>query len=287
VFTLGSGQTLNLYNSATVNSGSVLTINGGNLSGYSMINNGNVVLNSGGFNFYTLFNQAGSLFEIGQNALAYVQGPATNAGEINLGGDGATLYNAQGYSINNTGLIHGDGVIAMSVSNSTGEIRADSGQRLKITGSLGINYGKINLQGGTLELTYPFNNGAGSGQIEGRGTLIVGGTGLTNNGNMAFSAGISDVFGDVHNSTGSASQGITISGNANVTFWDDVTTAPVPAIQPCSKSPAARLSPSSAPTAATAFPAPAACSTRPMSAPASAPLRSTTAATSRWIPPPD
>ena len=82
---------------------------------------------------------------------------------------------------------------------------------------------KINLQGGTLELTSPFTNGAGSGQIEGRGTLIVGGTGLTNNGNMAFSAGISDVFGDVHNSTGSASQGITISGNANVTFWDDVT----------------------------------------------------------------
>src|SRR5262249_194061 len=40
---------------------------------------------------------------------------------------------------------------------------------------------------------------------------------------MAFSAGISDVFGDVHNSTGLASQGITVSGNANVTFWDDVT----------------------------------------------------------------
>ena len=88
IFTLGSGQTLNLFNSATINAGSSLTINGGNLTGYSMINNGNVVLNSGGFNFYTLFNQAGSLFEIGQNALAYVQGPATNAGEINLGGEG-------------------------------------------------------------------------------------------------------------------------------------------------------------------------------------------------------
>jgi hypothetical protein len=111
----------------------------------------------------------------------------------------------------------------MNVSNSTGEIRAEDGKRLKITGGLGTNFGKINLQGGTLELSSPMTNGAGTGQIEGRGTLIVGGTGLTNNGNMAFSAGISDVFGDVHNSTGSASQGITISGDANVTFWDDVT----------------------------------------------------------------
>jgi hypothetical protein len=133
------------------------------------------------------------------------------------------LYNGQGYSINNTGLIHGDGVIAMNVSNSTGEIRAEDGKRLKITGGLGLNYGKINLQGGTLELTQPMTNQAGGGQIVGRGTLIVGGTGLTNSGNIAFSAGISDVFGDVLNSTGSASQGITISGNANVTFWDDVT----------------------------------------------------------------
>ena len=223
VFTLGSGQNLNLFNSMTVNAGSLLTINGGNLTGYSMINNGNASVNSGGLNFYTLFNQAGSSFVIGPSALAYIQGPASNAGEIELGGSNATLYNEQGYSINNTGLIHGDGVIAMNVSNSTGEIRAEDGKRLKITGSLGTSYGKINLQGGVLELSSPLTNGAGSGQIEGRGTLIVGGTGLTNNGNIAFSAGISDVFGDVHNSTGSASQGITISGNANVTFWDDVT----------------------------------------------------------------
>ncbi len=223
VYTLGSGQNLNVFAYTTVSAGSALTIAGGNLNGYSLINNGNFALNSGGFTVYTLFNNAGGLFVVGQNAVANIQGPVSNAGEIQLGGGAATLYNSQGYSINNTGLIHGDGVISMNVSNSTGEIRAENGKRLKITGGLGTNFGKINLQGGTLELTQPFTNGAGSGQIEGRGTLIVGGSGLTNNGNIAFSGGTSDVFGDVHNSTGTASQGITISGNSNVTFWDDVT----------------------------------------------------------------
>jgi hypothetical protein len=223
VFTLGSGQNLNLYNSATIANGSLLTINGGNLTEYSMINNGNVVVNSGGFTTYALFNQATGLFVIGQNALAYIQGPASNSGEIELGGEGATLSNSQGYTLTNTGLVHGDGVIAMNVNNqASGELRVETGKRLKITGGLS-NVGKINLQGGTLELSYPMTNGANTGQIEGRGTLIVGGTGLTNNGNIAFSAGITDVFGDVHNSTGSASQGITVSGDANVTFWDDVT----------------------------------------------------------------
>jgi hypothetical protein len=223
VFTLGSGQNLNLFNSLTVNAGSLFTMNGGNLTEYSMINNGNVVLNSGGFTTYTLFNQTTGLFVVGQSALINIQGPASNSGEIELGGEGATIYNGQGYTITNTGLIHGDGLITMNINNqSGGEIRAEDGKILKFNGG-GTNFGKINLQGGTLELTSPMTNGAGSGQIEGRGTLIVGGTGLTNNGNMAFSAGISDVFGDVHNSTGSASQGITISGNANVTFWDDVT----------------------------------------------------------------
>jgi hypothetical protein len=223
VFTLGSGQTLNLYNSATVAGGSLFTINGGNLTEYSMINNGNVVLNSGGFTSYTLFNQAGSYFLVGQGALANIQGPVTNSGEIELGGDGATIYNGLGYTITNTGLIHGDGVINMNINNqSGGELRAESGKRLKFAGG-GTNNGKINLQGGTFEMSYQLTNGANTGQIEGRGTLIVGSTGLTNNGNMAFSGGVSDVFGDVHNSTGTASQGITISGNSNVTFWDDVT----------------------------------------------------------------
>src|SRR5690606_28143568 len=59
-----------------------------------------------------------------------------------------------------------------------------------------------------------------NGRIAGRGTLMTGG--LTNNGHVALSSGVTDVFGDVVNNTGNAAKGITVSGNADVTFWDDV-----------------------------------------------------------------
>jgi hypothetical protein len=206
----------------TVNSGSLMTFNGGNFSAFSLINNGNVVMNSGAIAVSNLFNQAGSLLVLGPGALATVGGGVSNSGEIQLGGDGATLFNSGGYTLTNTGLIHGDGAITFNLNNqSTGELRVESGNRIKFNGG-GSNFGRIDIQNGTLEFTSPLGNASGA-LIAGHGTLIFGNAGLTNNGNMAFSAGISDVFGDVHNSTGSASQGITVSGNANVTFWDDVT----------------------------------------------------------------
>jgi hypothetical protein len=52
---------------------------------------------------------------------------------------------------------------------------------------------------------------------------MVGGTELTNNGQIALSGGTSYVFGDVNNNTSSPTKGINITGNADVTFWDDVT----------------------------------------------------------------
>ena len=87
-------------------------------------------------------------------------------------------------------------------NNVPGEIRAESGKRIKLAGVNGSNVGLINLQGGTAEFSQALFNG-GTGQIVGRGTLKVGGTGLQNNGNIALSSGITDVFGDVNNSTGS------------------------------------------------------------------------------------
>ena len=144
-----------------------------------------------------------------------------SSGEVLLGGGVATLSGSG--AITNTGLIRGDGVVNKVVNNNAGgEIRAENGDRLKFAAASGTNAGKINLQGGTAEFAQPLTNGSG-GQIEGRGTLITRGTGLTNNGHVGLSSGITDVFGDVNNATGSATKGITISGNADVTFWDDVT----------------------------------------------------------------
>ena len=80
--------------------------------------------------------------------------------------------------------------------------------------------------GGTAEFGQPVTNTA-NGLITGRGNLIVtpftpAGTALTNQGSLALSSGITSVFGDVLNQTGVATKGITITGNSDVTFWDDV-----------------------------------------------------------------
>jgi hypothetical protein len=61
-----------------------------------------------------------------------------------------------------------------------------------------------------------------SGRITGRGTLIASG-GLVNQGHVALSNGITDVYGDVSNDTNDPAVGITVSGNADATFWGDVT----------------------------------------------------------------
>ncbi len=185
-FTLGAGRTLNVTNTTTINPGSLLLVESG--AGFS----------------------TGSL---------------ANSGEFDLDGLAAT---ASATTISNSGLIRGEGRIAATAAsnaftnNSAGELRAENGKRIQIIGTNAANSGKINLQGGTAEFTQPLANGS-TGQILGRGTLITGGAGLTNSGNIALSGGLTDVFGDVNNATASATKGITISGSAGVTFWDDVT----------------------------------------------------------------
>ena len=213
-----AGLQLKLTGGNLANTG-VINLNGGIVSGTATLNNTTGTINGHG-TISSVFTSNMGLLVVDSGTLSVASGFA-NSGEILLNGGVATLNSG---IVTNTGLIRGDGIIANTViNNSGGEIRAEDGKRLKFTGANGTNFGKINLQGGTVEFTQPLTNGANTGQILGRGTLIVDGTGLTNNGNIAFSSGITDVFGDVHNSTGSTTQGITISGNAAVTFWDDVT----------------------------------------------------------------
>lgn len=187
-FTLQSGRNLNVSSTTTVASGALMAVDSG-----------------AGFSAGTLSVNAG--------------------GEFDLNGGAAT---ANMTTMSNLGLIRGDGRVIGSggvnaLSNkSSGEIRAESGKRLQFIGNNGANIGQINLQGGTAEFSKVLTNGA-AGQIVGRGTLKVGGAGLTNQGSIALASGVTDVFGDVNNNTGSASLGISISGNAAVNFWDDVT----------------------------------------------------------------
>jgi T5SS/PEP-CTERM-associated repeat protein/autotransporter-associated beta strand protein len=200
----------NLANVGTIN------LNGGTVSGTATLNNTAGIVNGHGTISSPLSNAGALAIDSG---ILNVTTAFTNSGEIFLDGGLATLGGAG--AITNAGLIRGDGKVAKSVNNNAGgEIRAELGKRIKLEAASGANAGKINLQGGTAEFAQALTNGP-NGQIEGRGTLIT--SGLTNQGHVALSGGITDVFGDVNNATGSATKGITISGNADVTFWDDVT----------------------------------------------------------------
>ncbi len=124
--------------------------------------------------------------------------------------------------LTNRGLITGNGTLGGPVSNDVfGEVRATSGNALVFTGTNFDNNGQMVLLGGLVEANALSNTPAG--RITGRGTLVLGGGGLVNKGHVALSNGITDLFGDVTNNTGVSSVGITVSGNADVTFWDDVT----------------------------------------------------------------
>ena len=123
-----------------------------------------------------------------------------------------------GQSITNQGLVTGDGELGGTFENSVaGELRAEPGRSLKLTGSGNTSSGQINLLGGLIEFTRDLANNA-SGFISGNGTLIVR-NGLVNRGTISFS-GSANVIGDTTNAAG----GKVISGGGDATiFYDDVT----------------------------------------------------------------
>lgn len=250
---VNSAKQLSLSGTTYVDPFRTLTLTGGSLT------TGDLVVNGGTFNFTggtlnltgafglsisnggpfgpTFTLQAGRNLNVSNQTTVAVSsvfaldsgaGFSTNAlvvaGELDLNGGVAT---ATAVTMSNSGLIRGDGRIVTTGSNAIsnltgGEIRAENGKRIKFQGKSVPNAGQFNLQGGMLEFDRAITNGA-AGQIVGRGTLKVGTTGLTNQGSIALASGITDIFGDVVNNTGNASLGISISGNASVNFWDDVT----------------------------------------------------------------
>jgi hypothetical protein len=218
-FNIPGGQQLRLAGANFANSGTMY-LGGGTVSGSATLNNTSGIISGRGTISSPLAN-AGTLAV--DSGILNVMTAFTNSGEVYLGGGVATLSGSG--AVNNAGLLRGDGIVNKAVNNdAAGEVRAESGKRIKFTAANGINAGQINLQGGATEFVQPLTNGP-TGQIVGRGMLKVGGDGLTNNGHVALSGGIADVFGDVVNDTGSAAKGITVSGNADVIFWDDINNA--------------------------------------------------------------
>lgn len=211
---LASGKNLIVADVTTVTSPSALSVTGGSFTTDSLSNSGSITVNNyGSLNVNSAFSNTstGRLF-IGPDLTAAVIGASTNAGRITLQGGSTRLVGTD--ALTNTGLITGDGEIAKPILNNPGgELRAESGKSLLVSGPSVTNAGKINLTGGTLEFTDALTNDL-TGTIVGRGTLIAGG-GLTNNGQASFSGGLADVYGPVTNNLK-----ILVTGGSSTTFYD-------------------------------------------------------------------
>jgi len=123
-------------------------------------------------------------------------------------------------TLTNLGRIVGSGTVDADLDNQPGgTIRLLEGDSQRYIGALNNNAGVISLLGGAVEFVNPVTNAALTGGITGRGTVIFGGTGLTNNGFLAFSGGNADVLGDVDNATGQVS---TVGGSTSSFYGDFV-----------------------------------------------------------------
>jgi hypothetical protein len=234
---VGAGKSIYVGNTTTVEAGSTLTIDGGSYRSGLLSNSGNVIVANGELNvsFSTFTNNAAGRLFIDRNQEASVDGPLNNSGRIELGGGAAHLDGSN--TLTNTGVLLGGGEVAKNLTNAAGgEVRADSGERLLISGVNGVNAGAINAYGGTLEITNAFTNSgqinliggtmkfgglltnSATGVITGRGTLSF--SQCVNNGQMQLSAGLTDVFGAV---TGNSGSKVIVSGGATATFYNNVT----------------------------------------------------------------
>jgi T5SS/PEP-CTERM-associated repeat protein/autotransporter-associated beta strand protein len=197
--TIPTGKGLTVEGTTTLTT--AITVDGGTFTVGRLVNPSNLQLNRGTLN---VTNQA---LTIGAGGLF-----------------GSTLDLASDVTMNislgtqNQGLVTGDGQLGGTFNNAIGgELRAEPGRSLKLTGSANANSGQINLLGGLVEFTQNLTNNAG-GFISGNGSLIVR-NGLTNNGTMNFS-GTTNILGDTTNSAGGK---IIAAAGGPTTFFDDVT----------------------------------------------------------------
>jgi T5SS/PEP-CTERM-associated repeat protein len=131
------------------------------------------------------------------------------AGRIETGAAGVT----------NNGLVRGSGRMVGQLANTAaGELRTETGDTLVVTGNF-VNSGLANLQGGEVEVLGSATNG---GDIDVANGVLRFNLGLNNNnvGQLAITAGQTDVFGAVTNAAGGQ---IVVGAEARAVFHDAVT----------------------------------------------------------------
>ncbi len=219
---LGQGRTLGSLGGTMTLDGSLNVNDGGTLNPANLTNNSTLSVNGGQVVTGTLINNAGRSILVSGNSGLIANTALQNSGSLRLNSPAASVSGGQ---FNNLagGTVSGTGQINNDLFNS-GVIRSTGSEHLVFTSRDNQNLSNINLAGGTIEFTESLFNRSGAA-ITGRGTLITsstapGGLGLVNDGVMSFSAGITDVYGDVDNGSDGR---IVTSGAGITTFFDDVT----------------------------------------------------------------
>jgi autotransporter-associated beta strand protein len=152
------------------------------------------------------------------------------SGDLVIGSSGHCTNNGDMSNIGNftnAGIFGGSAQVSGSFSNApTGTVRIAPGQSLYLQGaSPQSNAGLVQLIGtataqAQFESAGPLTNAAGgTALITAQNATVNFDSGLTNQGSVAFSYGISNVSGNITNAPGS---NITVAGGAGVTFYGDV-----------------------------------------------------------------
>lgn len=229
---LGAGRRIDVPANTLILS-SDLSVDGGTVTGNVLSVAANVLttIQAGGrFAANTgIVNSAGARMFVTDASVD--AGPAmfNNSGELHLGGTSATVT---ALNVANAGLITGNGRLNSVVTDTTaGSVRVGAGERLQILGASGtnLNDGLIDVDGGEIEFGRAVTNSTVSpstGLIAARNATLRFSGGLTNSGSLSFTAGVSDVFGDVSTTDMVATPGrtgrIVVTGGAQANFFDDV-----------------------------------------------------------------
>jgi len=214
---LSNGGSIRLNNGQFDGNGTLINAAGGAVSGRGAIRSD--------------FANAGTLI-VSDGALAITRGFRNDGLVSVLGGTGVL----NGGTVDNRGVVSGAGQIGSRLDNAStgrvtatagvlslanlgsnaGQIGATTGATLLVVDGLERNAGTIALQGGIVD-----NNArllTNTGRISGAGILRT--DRLVNQGQMQFTAGLSEVYGEVDVAAGAR---VILSGRSTATFYDDFT----------------------------------------------------------------
>lgn len=184
----------------------------------------------GGTGTMTLALQSGAVLNSLNGTQIEATGVLTGDGTLKGGLGNAGTVRADNLSIvgsfYNTGLVKGDGRIAVGVLTNLGggRVQSAAGSTLRIAGGLANTAGgSVELIGGAtgqarLEVSGLLDNQSGA-SMKLRDASVQAGQ-LGNAGQIGISFGTTDMFGKLINAAGASVIG---SGASNVTFWDAVT----------------------------------------------------------------